>query len=73
LGRGHPETAININNLDELYNTQGRYRHAAPLLRRALTILRTTLGDRHPHTQGVQRNLDVLQQRLRDDAGGEAG
>ncbi len=36
LGREHPSTLTSINNLASLYNSQGRYGEAEPLLKEAL-------------------------------------
>jgi tetratricopeptide (TPR) repeat protein len=39
LGKDHPDTLIDVNNLAELYRIQGKYREAEPLYRRALEAL----------------------------------
>ena len=41
LGPDHPDVAQSLNNLGNLYNAQGRYREAEPLLQRSIAM-----GDR---------------------------
>lgn len=38
LGEEHPNTLTSINNLAELYGSQGRYSEAEPLYVRALEV-----------------------------------
>ena len=49
----HPDLAIDLNNLAELYHSQGRYSEAEPLYIKGLRILRQKLGENHPNTQKV--------------------
>ena len=48
LGATHPETAVSLNTLTELYMEQGRYEEAEPLLKRAISIREEQLGATHP-------------------------
>ena len=48
LGPDHPEVALALNNLAELYRDQGRYAEAEPLLKRALAIRKKVFGPDHP-------------------------
>ena len=50
LGPEHPDTALSLNNLAELYHTQGKYAEAEPLSKRALVIYEQALGPEHPDT-----------------------
>jgi tetratricopeptide (TPR) repeat protein len=52
--------ATTLNNLAELYRTQGRYGEAEPLYLRALAILFNRLRADHPNTQTVQQNLRIF-------------
>ena len=38
LGPDHPDVAVSLNNLGELYRAQGRYAQAEPLYKRSLAI-----------------------------------
>ncbi|MCA8992426.1 MAG: tetratricopeptide repeat protein, partial [Planctomycetaceae bacterium] len=60
LGPDHPSVARDLNNLAQLLQDTNRLDEAEPLMRRAVGIFRSSLGDEHPHTQGVQRNYDHL-------------
>ena len=48
LGEQHPDFAISINNLAELYGGTGRYEEAEQLYRQAMEIRRQVLGEQHP-------------------------
>ena len=48
FGPEHPDTAMSLNNLAELYRAQGRYGDAEPLHRRALAIREEALGPSIP-------------------------
>jgi len=48
LGLDHPHVATSLNNLAELYRTQGKNEEALPLLQRSLAIREKTLGPDHP-------------------------
>ena len=61
-GPRHPDTLASMNNLAVLYQGQGRYGEAEPLLREALRLSREALGPRHPTTLASMNNLAVLYQ-----------
>ena len=48
LGPEHPEFAMGLKNLAELYRAQGRYAEAEPLFERALAIQDEMIGPDHP-------------------------
>jgi len=60
LGAEHPYIAASLNNLAELYYSQGRYEEAEPLLKRALAIYEKALGAEHPDTATSLNNLATL-------------
>jgi tetratricopeptide (TPR) repeat protein len=60
LGPDHPDTATSLNNLAYLYQQQGRYSDAEPLLRQALSIREHVFGPEHPDTANSLWWLAVL-------------
>src|SRR5450631_2452208 len=60
LGPEHPHTATSLNNLADLYKSQGWYARAEPLYLRALQIYEQHLGPEHPHTATSLNNLADL-------------
>jgi CHAT domain-containing protein/Tfp pilus assembly protein PilF len=60
LGRNHPDVAIALDNLANLYRLQGRYADAEPLLQRSLAIREQTLGHDDPDIAGSLLNLAAL-------------
>ena len=62
LGKEHPETLNSVNNLAVLYQAQGRYALAEPLLKRALEARTRVLGKEHPSTLISVNNLGFLYQ-----------
>ena len=60
LGPDHPDVAVSLNNLAELYRAQGRYADAEPLHKRALTIREKALGPDHPDVALSLNNLAGL-------------
>ncbi|WP_081402860.1 tetratricopeptide repeat protein [Scytonema hofmannii] len=48
------------NNLALLYDDQGRYSEAEPLLQKALSIAELSLGVDHPSTATIRENLKLL-------------
>ena len=48
VGPNHPDVATSLNNLAELYRTQGNYAKAEPLYKRSLAIKEKALGPDHP-------------------------
>jgi tetratricopeptide (TPR) repeat protein len=71
LGTGHPDVAISLNNLAELYRNQGRYAEAEPLYQRSLAIKEKTLGKDHPGVATSLNNLAGLYDRQRKYAQAE--
>ena len=63
LGEEHPHVAFSYNNLAFLYDSQGRYSEAEPLLQKALAIFEQRLGTEHPHTVTVRNNLEYLRRK----------
>ena len=57
MGPDHPDTATSLNNLASLYQSQGHYKEAEPLLKRALEITEKALGPDHPDTAKRLNNL----------------
>jgi hypothetical protein len=47
-----------------LYRTQGKYKEAEPLYRRAVEIAEKSLGVDHPSTQTIRQNLELLRQAM---------
>ena len=51
---------MSLNNLAELYRTQGQYAQAEPLYKRALAIQEKALGANHPEVATSLNNLALL-------------
>ena len=64
IGEDHPEFAVGLNNLAQLYRSTNRREEARPLMKRALEILVRRLGKEHPLSAGIQRNLNNLEKEL---------
>ena len=62
LNPGHPDVAISLNNLAELYRAQGKYVEAEPLYQRVIAIFETALGPEHPNVAPALNNLARLYQ-----------
>ncbi len=60
LGPDHPYVATTLNELAGLYQEEGRYKEAEPLLQRALGIDERVLGPGHPDVATTLNNLAVL-------------
>jgi tetratricopeptide (TPR) repeat protein len=71
LGPEHPDLAIRLNNLANLYRDQGKYAEAEPLYQRAITIDEKTLGPEHPGLATDLNNLGLLYQTQGNYAGAE--
>ena len=52
--------ATSLNNLAQLYDTQGDYAKAEPLYKRSLSILEKALGPEHPYVAKSLNNLAAL-------------
>ncbi len=59
-GPNHPDVAIDLNNLAELYRDLGQYEEALPLCQRALKIREQVLGPNHPQVATSLNNLALL-------------
>ena len=53
-----------MNNLAELYRTQGDYEAALPLYERALKILQAAFGERHPNIAITLENMAGLHGKM---------
>jgi len=62
LSTEHPDTAWSLNNLAELYRSQGKYAVALPLHQKALDIRQNSLGLEHSDTASSLNNLSLLYQ-----------
>jgi CHAT domain-containing protein len=60
FGPDHPDVALSLNNLAQLYHAQGRYTDAEPMYKRSLTIREKTLGADHPDVAASLNNLAEL-------------
>jgi CHAT domain-containing protein/Tfp pilus assembly protein PilF len=60
FGPEHPDTAVTLNNLAELYETMGEYARAEPLLQQALQIRKKAFGPEHPDIALSLNNLAAL-------------
>ncbi len=60
FGPNDPSTAVDLNNLAELYRAQGKYAEAEPLYQRALRIDEKALGPDHPDLATSLNNLALL-------------
>jgi len=67
LGPDHPDVATSLNNLAELYGTQGKYAEAEPLYNRALEIDEKFLGSDHPTTTTIRNNLAEIYKKMGED------
>lgn len=65
LGPEHPDTALSLNNLAELYRVQGRYAEALPFYRRVLVSQEKTLGPEHDDTLSTMNTLAADQRKVR--------
>ena len=53
-------------SLASLFQEQGKYVSALPLVKRALALCEQDLGPEHPHTQSVRHIYDGLLQEMKD-------
>jgi tetratricopeptide (TPR) repeat protein len=72
FGPDHPDVATSLNNLAELYRTQGDYAKAEPLHKRALAIREKALGPDHPDVATSLENLARLYRATNRNAEAEA-
>ena len=62
FGLDHPDVAVRLNALAEVYRAQGDYAKAEPLHKRALAIRERALGPGHPDVAQSLDNLAALYQ-----------
>jgi tetratricopeptide (TPR) repeat protein len=65
FGARDPRTLTSVNNLAALYQIQGRYGEAEPLLEQALQLSREVLGPRRPDTISTLSNKRTLSNSCR--------
>ncbi len=68
LGPEHPNVALSLNNLAQLYQDQGKYADADPLYKRSLAILEESLGREHPNVTTALQNYAALLREMGRDA-----
>jgi tetratricopeptide (TPR) repeat protein len=56
--------STSLNNLAELYFSQGRYEQAEPLYKRALAIREKVLGREHPDAVAARKDYETLLSKL---------
>ena len=71
LGSEHPDTAITLHNLAELYRRMGDLSKAEPLLKEALEIYQKVLGRENPLTASSLNSLALVYQDMGDYAKAE--
>jgi tetratricopeptide (TPR) repeat protein len=59
--------ATSLNNLAALYDTQGDYAKAEPLVKRSLAIWEKALGPDHPNVATSLENMAVLYRATKRD------
>jgi tetratricopeptide (TPR) repeat protein len=72
LGEDHPNYAISLSNLGDLYRAMGDRARAEPLLRRAMEITRKAVGEGHPTYATSLNHLGKLYRAMGDRARAEA-
>jgi|SRR5271166_25268 len=70
-GPDHPETALTLNNLAELYEAMGEYAKAEPLFQEALRIRQKVFGNEHPDTAESLNSLAELYRAMGEYAKAE--
>jgi hypothetical protein len=53
LGKEHPDTLTSMNNLAGILRDQGKYEQAEEMLRQALRLRETVLGEEHPDIRKI--------------------
>ena len=71
LGPDHPDVAVSLNNLAQLYRAEGRDPEAEPLLKRSLAIREKALAPDHPAVALSLNNLAALYRSQGRDAEAE--
>ncbi|MCA2641936.1 MULTISPECIES: tetratricopeptide repeat protein [unclassified Microcystis] len=62
-GDNYPNITENLNNLAKLYQSQGRYAEAESLYLQALELRKRLLGENHPATVKIRKNLQKMRQQ----------
>jgi tetratricopeptide (TPR) repeat protein/predicted Ser/Thr protein kinase len=57
LGADHPEVAISLTNIANVYTASGQHDEAEKMARRALAIFEARLGVDHPYTAASHNNI----------------
>jgi tetratricopeptide (TPR) repeat protein len=65
LGPDFPLAARSLNNLARFYQDQGKYEQAEILYQQALASWKELLGPDHPNTQTARKDLNILQQTMK--------
>jgi tetratricopeptide (TPR) repeat protein len=65
LGPDHPELFNTLHNLAACYRLQQRYKDAEPLYRRALEVVRLTLGHESPDQTSCMWHYALLLRQTR--------
>ena len=68
FGPEDPRLPTRLNNLAELYRTQGKYAEAEPLYQRALAIWEKALGPEHPNVATSLENYAALLRNMNREA-----
>ena len=66
FGPDHPSVAIRLNNLGLVLRDLGEIDAARAHMSRALEIYRKVLGEDHPSTKTVRKNLASLDKQAQD-------
>jgi hypothetical protein len=64
LGEEHPDVAYPLNNLGMLYENINDYIKAGSYLAEAHELFFKTLGNDHPNTKFVLKNLENVRKKL---------
>lgn len=66
IGMQHPDYAMHLNNLAELYRNIGNAEKAEPLYLKTLAIEKKVFGEEHPHLAVTYHNIALLYAGLND-------
>ena len=59
LGKEHPFTLTNMNNLTLVLSSQGKYKEAESIRQQTLALYKSKLGKKHPDTLTSMNNLCI--------------
>jgi MYXO-CTERM domain-containing protein len=71
LGQDHPNVAVALDNLAQVYQQRGDYARAEPLLRRSIGIFEKALGPEHANVALSLSNLALVLEAKQDPARAE--